>query len=221
MPRILIIDDDETIRDLLRVRLEDAYEIMDTPDPEEAIALSLQYKPDAILLDLRMPKFSGFEVCQTLTCLSFTKQIPIFIISGEAATKYKAFCQNLGAAGYFEKPIDFDQLRACLAIALQQKRPEHRAEARIRLDLILKLRGTDRDGTPFELVTTTENVSANGFLCGCTAALEKDAIVEVFLCSEGEHHVGAARAVRAEWRETPYPRYGFRFVNKPTEWLLH
>jgi DNA-binding response OmpR family regulator len=89
---------------VLRDRLDDGYEIIDTGDPEEAIAPSLQHKPDVVLLDLMMPKFSGLEVCQTLSSLSFTQQIPILIVSGESATKYKTFCQNLGAAGYFEKP---------------------------------------------------------------------------------------------------------------------
>jgi DNA-binding response OmpR family regulator len=220
VPQLLIIDDDEVMRGVLRDRLEDAYQIIDTGDPEQAIALALHHKPDAVLLDLMMPKFSGFEVCQTLTGLSFTQQIPIFILSGEPATKFKAFCQNLGSAGYFEKPVDFNQLRACLASALRDKRAEHRTEARVRLNVILKLCGKDKYGTPFELFTTTENVSANGFLCGCIAALEKDAALDIFLCHEGEHYAGMARVVRAEARDTPCPRYGFRFLKKPADWIL-
>jgi DNA-binding response OmpR family regulator len=218
--QILIIDDDEVMRGLLRDRLEDAYQIFGTGDPEQAIALALQHKPDAVLLDLMMPNFSGFEVCQTLTGLSYTQQIPIFIASGEAATKYKVFCQNLGSAGYFEKPVDFNQLRACLAAVLRDKRAEHRAEARVRLNVILRLRGKDKHGTPFELFTTTENVSANGFFCGCTAELEKDATLDVFLRHEGEHYAGTARVVRTESGDTPCPRYAFRFVEKPAEWII-
>jgi two-component system cell cycle sensor histidine kinase/response regulator CckA len=220
MPRILIVDDDEAMRGLLRERLEGMYQIFGTGDPEEAIALALQHKPDAILLDLMMPRFSGFEVCQTLTALSFTQQIPIFIVSGEAATKYKVFCQNLGSAGYFEKPVDFNLLKACLAAVLRAKRPELRAEARVRFNVILKLQGKDKDGTPFELFTTTENVSATGFLCGCTAALEVNATLDVFLCHEGEHYAGTARVIRTESGETPCPRYAFRFVKKPVAWIL-
>ena len=167
-----------------------------------------------------MPEYSGFEVCQTLSSLSFTQQIPILIISGEPATKYQTFCQNLGAAGYFEKPISFDQLKSRLTALTQIQKPERRAGPRVRLNLILKLKGTDEAGRLFELFTTTENVSTSGFLCNCTVALGKDAIVEVFLCSEGEHYAGTARAVRMQGRGTPCPRYGFRFVKKPSKWIL-
>jgi CheY-like chemotaxis protein len=220
MPRILIIDDDERMRRLLRARLEDSYHIIDTGDPEQAIALTLQYKPDAILLDLMMPNFPGFEVCQNLFALTFTQQIPVFIISGETAKTCKDFCLNLGSARYFEKPVDFDRLKAGLAAVLRDNQPERRTEARIRLNVILKLRGKDKYGAPFELFTTAENVSANGFWCSCTAALERGARVDVFLCREGEPYVGTACAVRAEWRDAPNPLYGFRFVGKPVEWVL-
>ena len=67
MNKLLIIDDDESVRKVLRFRLKDSYEITDTGSPEEALALALQTKPDAILLDLMMPKYSGFEVCRTLS----------------------------------------------------------------------------------------------------------------------------------------------------------
>jgi two-component system cell cycle sensor histidine kinase/response regulator CckA len=219
-PRILIVDDDKAMRGLLRDHLKDDYRIFETGDPEAAIALALQHKPDAVLLDLMMPKFSGFEVCQTLIALSYTQQIPIFIVSGEVATKYKVFCQNLGSAGYFEKPVDFNELRACLAAVLRDKKAKQRAETRIRLNVILELRGKDKHGTSFELFTMTENVSANGFFCGCTAALEKDATLDVYLLHEGEHYAGTARVVRIESGDTPCPRYAFRFVKKPAEWIL-
>ena len=55
MSKILIIDDDQAVRGLLRQRLEGLYDIADTGNPEEALALAVQVKPDCILLDLTMP----------------------------------------------------------------------------------------------------------------------------------------------------------------------
>ena len=221
MPLILIVDDDEAMRGLIRERLEDAYKIIDTGNPQDALSLALQSKPDCILLDLMMPEFSGFELCQTLASLSFTRLIPIFVITGEPAARYKDSCMNLGAKEYFEKPLNFGQLRSRLAAVLESKQHERRAEVRVRLRALLKLRGTDTSGRKFELLTTTDDVSASGFLCGCHALLERDATVEVWLRSGGvELQVGRARMVRVEWPNTAWQRHGFRFVEKPHDWIL-
>jgi len=220
MPRLLIVDDDDAVRKVLRFRLKDSYEIIDTGSPEEALALALQQKPDAILLDLMMPRYSGFEVCQALSSMSFTQMIPIFIVSGESAQQYRDFCKNLGAKGYFQKPVDFEDLEGRLASVIGNKRPDRRAEARVKLCVILKLKGSDSKGEAFELLTTTENVSAHGFLCGCNEAVKKDAIVDVFLMSVGQHPVGKARIVHNEWRETPGQRCGFQFMGRPVDWVL-
>jgi response regulator RpfG family c-di-GMP phosphodiesterase len=168
-----------------------------------------------------MPRFSGFELCRTFSSLVATELIPLFIVSGEAGATTKALCKELGATAYFEKPIDFDALRTALIDVLQTSRPERRSEVRVRLRAMIKLRGIDSNGKPFEELTATENVSLSGFLCGCAAKLKTNAIVDVFLMSGGEQFVGRARTVRSEANETQYPRYGFLFVEKTGEWILH
>src|SRR5437667_10661756 len=110
MPRSFVIADDEQVRKAFRFQLDDEFEIIDSGSPEEALALALQHKPDAILLDLSMPGYSGYEILQTLSSLSFTQQIPILIVSGEPAAYYKEFCEYLGGTGYFQKPVDMNAL---------------------------------------------------------------------------------------------------------------
>jgi len=220
MRRLLIVDDDESVRKVLRFRLKNSYEIIDTGSPEDALALALQQKPDAILLDLMMPKYSGFEICQTLSSMSFTQLIPVFIVSGESAQRYKDFCQNLGATAYFQKPVDFEALEARLASVLDKKHGDRRSEARVNLTVMLKIRGTTVKGDAFEVLTSTENVSAHGFLASCHVPLKKDAVVEVFLMAIGQQLIGNARIVRIEWPETPGQRCGFQFLNQPIDWVL-
>lgn len=220
MARLLVVDDDRSMRNLLRVRLEDSFEIIDTPDPEEALTLALQHKPDAILLDLMMPKYSGFEVCQTLSSLSFTQRIPIFIVSGESSARYKQFCENLGARGFFQKPVDFEKLRRKLGEAIEESHGAKRAEPRVRLRIMLGLRGMDASGDSFDVPTVTENVGASGFLCRCPAKVNEGETVEVYLRRGEQRSIAKARIVRIDCLGTPEQACDFEFTEKSADWLL-
>ena len=222
LPKILVVDDDDAIRALLKLRLADTYRVIETGDPEQALALALEHKPEAILLDLMMPGFSGFELCQSFHTLSYTSRTPIFVITGEAGAKYEEHCQSLGARGYFHKPVDFAALKATLAEELRGKQPERRVHKRVQMRVILDLRGRDANGKQFSEATTTENVSAGGFLCNCSAALAKGASVDVFLTSGGhERFAGRAQVIRKESPGSPWQRYGFQFTETTSDWVLH
>jgi DNA-binding response OmpR family regulator len=220
MAKLLVVDDEEAVRRLIRLNLMDSYEIVDTGEPEQALALALEHKPDAILLDLRMPRYSGFGLCQTFTSFSATQLIPVFVISGEAGSKTKEFCRDLGVVAYFEKPVDFDALRQSLEAVLKNGRKERRKEARVRLRVPLKFSGTDQNDEAFTVLTTSENISRSSFFCSCGVALRINSIVVVNLVGSGEALVGKARVVRAELPETSYPRYAFHFVEKTDQWVL-
>src|SRR3989454_4663775 len=168
MGELLVVDHDEARRRLMHLELSDAYEVIDTGEPEAGLALALEHSPDAILLDLRMPKYSGYELCQTFTSFSRTQAIPVVIVSGEAGTQTKEYCKQLGAAAYFEKPVDFEALKTCLNKIVKDQRYTPRSEVRVRLRIWLKLRGKDVHGNQFEEAAMTENVSLIGFLCTCT-----------------------------------------------------
>jgi len=184
--------------------------------------MALQHKPDAVLVDLMMASHTGLEVCQALSSLSFTEVIPIFIISGAPKSLYKDFCFTLGARGYFEKPIDFDLLKTQLAATLARSGKDLRAEPRIFMRLGVKMRGVDQKGEPFEILTSTENVSRHGFTCGVSVPLAENAIVELFLWTKtARRFAGQARLVWLEWHDTALmPTGGFRFLEEPREWIF-
>jgi DNA-binding response OmpR family regulator len=221
MDKILVVDDDDSMRGLIKMRLSDTYETIDTGSPVQALELALEHKPRAILLDLMMPDCSGFELCQSFHNLSYTARIPIFVVTGESAAKYRDYMSNLGAAGYFEKPIDFGKLKTRLASELQGRTLERRAHVRVKMKLILKLKGADESQRSFEQLTATENVSAGGFLCPLPLALPAESTVQVFLTGAGhDRFVGRARTVRRDAPDTPWQRYAFQFVERTAEWIL-
>src|SRR5580700_246540 len=219
-PKLLIIDDDESVRKVMRFRLRDSYTVIDSGSPEEALALALQHKPAAILLDLMMPKYSGLEVCQTLSSLSFTSHIPILIVSGESSERYKELCDSIGAKGFFQKPVDIDALQKKLASLIVPGQEEVQAKPRVRLRVMLKLRGVDSTDTEFEIVTATENVSASGFLCGCSALVGLNSILEVSMAIDRTPFIGKARVTKVDWPGTVAQRCDFEFLEKPLEWIL-
>jgi response regulator RpfG family c-di-GMP phosphodiesterase len=221
MKKILIVDDDDAMRRLMRLNLEDEYEIVDTGEPENALALALRQKPDIILLDLRMPSYSGYELCQTFSSFNSTQLIPVFVISGEVGGKTKELCQKLGASAFFEKPVNFDRLRTSIAEYLKTRRLERRSEARVHLRVAIKLRATEEGRTVSSSVTTTENVGRNSFWCACALQLANDSVVDVFLLGPPEEHAGKARVKRTEGSGTEYPKYALRFDEKPTTWVLN
>ena len=220
MSKILIVDNDEAMRGLLRNRLESSYEVVDTGDPAQVLELAIAHKPDAVLLDLMVPKLSGVDLCQKLHSLRDTSGIKVFIVTGKDGGAAQEYCKSLGATAFFHKPLDFNSLKRRLAESLGMPRPECRTELRVPMRVSLKLRGTDSFGAPFEELTATDNVSAHGFLCSCTASLASGDLVEVFLAGGGnERYVGRARVARKE-TDLSRQRYGFYLEEKKGEWVL-
>jgi CheY-like chemotaxis protein len=219
LAKLLVVDDEESMRRLMRLNLGDKYQIVDTGEPETALSLALEFKPDAILLDLRMPKYSGYELAQTFTTFSSTQLTPVLVISGEAGSTTKSFCRDLGVAAYFEKPVDFDALEETLSKLLTVGRKERRSEVRVKLRVPIRIAGQAADGSDFDVITMTENVSKSGFLCACNVDIHVGATIEVSL-TNSTGLVGKAKIMRSEWQDTPYPRYGCRFTEKTGTWVL-
>ena len=121
MPRILVIDDDLAISELVAVNLEMAgYDVSQAEDGIKGQALALQLQPDLIMLDLMLPKVDGFTVCQRLRRDERTAEIPILMLTALSQTQNKVEGFNAGADDYLTKPFEVEELLARIRALLRR-----------------------------------------------------------------------------------------------------
>ena len=113
MAKILIAEDEHDILDLITYTLNFAgYEVVAASDGEEAVQLALQEMPDLILLDVRMPRKTGYEACKAIKADEGTKDIPVMFISAKGQEAEIQAGMQAGAVEYLLKPFSPDQLTA-------------------------------------------------------------------------------------------------------------
>ena len=115
---LLFIEDDEAIRTALQLVLEDeGYEVAVAGDGETGIKMFGQLAPDLILLDLRLPDISGFEVCRAIRRTSIT---PIIMVTAQTDTSDLVNGFDAGADDYVTKPVVPKELAARIRAALRR-----------------------------------------------------------------------------------------------------
>lgn len=104
--KILIVDDEQQLIDLVKVMLGDDYEYVEATTGNEALEKAKSEKPDLILLDIMLPDLDGYQVCQRLRQDPKTKDIVIAMLS--AKNEYQDILQGIdvGAIAYITKPFD-------------------------------------------------------------------------------------------------------------------
>ncbi len=108
--RILLVDDDAEIVESLRLALEsNGYEVLVARDGNQGLALTERENPDLVILDMMMPKRSGFLVLEKMRR---TRQEPlrVIMITANEGSRHKAYAEMLGVDDYLRKPFPMDQL---------------------------------------------------------------------------------------------------------------
>ncbi len=109
--RILVVEDEEKFRRILKECLEPDYEVILAPSGEEGVALAKTIRPDGILLDLRLPGMDGFDVLRTLKMSPETVRIPVMIVSATGWSGSLMDAEWLGAVDYLLKPVSLSDIR--------------------------------------------------------------------------------------------------------------
>ncbi len=116
--KILIVDDDVNICELLRLYLEkDGFDTIVANDGEQAVEFANKYTPDLILLDIMLPKLDGWQVCREIRK---TSETPIIMLTAKGETFDKILGLELGADDYVSKPFDTKEVIARIKAVLRR-----------------------------------------------------------------------------------------------------
>ena len=155
--KILIVDDDENICELLRLYLEkDGFDTVVAGDGEQAVEYAAKYSPDLILLDIMLPKLDGWQVCREIRK---TSETPIIMLTAKGETFDKIL--GLGADDYVSKPFDTKEVIARIKAVLRRTHDSDKSSQinevrydKLRINLTnyeLEVNGVKIDTPPKEL----------------------------------------------------------------------
>ncbi len=107
---VLVVDDDPEIVESLRYALsQKGYDVSVARDGNQAIAIAETKQPDLVVLDMMMPRRSGFLVLERL-CQTTDNPIPVIMITANEGTRHREYAQMLGVSDYIEKPFVMERL---------------------------------------------------------------------------------------------------------------
>ena len=120
--KILIVDDEKTLVNLLAMRLKNyGYEVDAAYDAIYAVTQAVKSKPDLVLLDISMPAGGGLTALKNIRNNIKVFDLPIIVMTGRADKETRETAEKLGISGYFEKPLDKARLMEKLREILGEK----------------------------------------------------------------------------------------------------
>ena len=121
LPRVMVVDDEKDMLELLRLTLDDFYEVVQESDGIEAIKKVVIFQPDLFILDIMLPKMSGFQLCQSLRRNVTFKDAPIVMISAKSSKKDQEYAFRMGADAYLIKPFNTRDLLKVLTEVIKKR----------------------------------------------------------------------------------------------------
>ncbi len=156
--RILVIDDEEDLIELVRYNLEqEGFQVINASDGESGLIIARQELPDLILIDLMLPGMDGLELCRSLRADNRTASIPVIMLTAKSAESDRIVGLELGADDYVTKPFSPRELAARVKAVLRRTHltlPQSKVIHRGGLSIDLTRREVSVQGSPAELTAT-------------------------------------------------------------------
>ena len=122
--KIMIVDDDPELRMALKMRLRaNQYETVSACDGYSAIALAQKERPNLIILDLGLPAGNGYSVLKRLQENDALSSIPVIVLTARDPLGNEERSLDAGAAAFFQKPVDNNELLEVIRVSLQSASP--------------------------------------------------------------------------------------------------
>jgi DNA-binding response OmpR family regulator len=109
-PRVLIVEDDKDMAELIVLSIEDAYEVTVAPDGLDAVEKLVRYQPDILLIDVMLPRMNGYQLCQSVRANRAFCDMPIYFVTAKNAPKDRDYALRIGGDGVLGKPFEMDEL---------------------------------------------------------------------------------------------------------------
>ncbi len=148
-PRVLVVDDDPEVIDLMTVTLGDLYEVTFANDGLQAIERVVRHQPDIIIVDIMLPKMSGFQLCQSLRANKSFARTPILICSAKSGERDITYARRCGANDYLVKPFSPTQLLEFVGKIVRQPGFAIRPKTLPFADVLAEIRPTPPDEESF------------------------------------------------------------------------
>ncbi len=113
--KILVVDDEPNIRQLVSRLLAEDYIVIEATDGKEAVNTAFEQQPNLILMDIMMPNVDGYTACYTIKSNPATRAIPVVMLTGVGHELNKKLSQQFGADAYITKPFGLQELKDIIA----------------------------------------------------------------------------------------------------------
>ena len=126
---VLIVDDSASDIQFLLANLKDDFRLSVAKDGEKALNMTEEVQPDVILMDVSMPGMDGYEVCSQIKSSDQGQRIEVIFVSGNNTVEEKLKGYDVGATDYLIKPVEPDELRRKVRVAIQRGMAERERQS--------------------------------------------------------------------------------------------
>jgi DNA-binding response OmpR family regulator len=149
-PRVLVVDDERSIVDFIRLGLQyEGFQVQTAPDGQAALRLISEFRPHVVVLDIMMPKLDGLAVAEAIRG---NKDTGVIILSAKDEVQDRIKGLEVGADDYLVKPFDFGELLARIRAVMRRRNPTAGPQLQVQdVTMDEATRVVQRDGRPIEL----------------------------------------------------------------------